>query len=128
MARILSRNVLFSNNASSSTSICYPFGGIHLKNSRWALHLLTPTFTPNIFNSRHFTLLSARCALSPASTASGGTARKHTIAIRREDVNVWERRAPLSPAHVRQLVRQGFRVLVQPSNRRVFSAKARKHE
>jgi len=45
---------------------------------------------------------------------------KHTIAIRREDVNVWEGRAPLAPTHVRQLVKDGFKVIVQPSNRRAF--------
>lgn len=35
--------------------------------------------------------------------------------------NKWERRAPLTPRHVRQLVDQDIRVLVQPSGRRVFS-------
>ncbi|RNA45143.1 alpha-aminoadipic semialdehyde mitochondrial [Brachionus plicatilis] len=43
------------------------------------------------------------------------------IAIRREDQSIWERRAPLSPNHVRKLVmKDGFKVLVQPSNRRAF--------
>ena len=49
--------------------------------------------------------------------ASGG---QPVLAIRREDNSVWERRAPLSPAHVRQLVRDGVKVLVQPSNRRAY--------
>jgi alpha-aminoadipic semialdehyde synthase len=40
------------------------------------------------------------------------------IAIRRETKNRWERRAPLTPAHVRTLNRQGVRVLVQPSHMR----------
>lgn len=43
------------------------------------------------------------------------------IAIRREDQSIWERRAPLSPNHVRKLVmKDGYKVLVQPSNRRAF--------
>jgi len=43
------------------------------------------------------------------------------MAIRREDNTVWERRAPLSPNHVRQLVRAGVNVIIQPSNRRAFA-------
>ncbi len=46
---------------------------------------------------------------------------KKTIAIRREDHGIWERRAPLAPNQVRKLVaKDGYRVLVQPSNRRAF--------
>jgi len=45
---------------------------------------------------------------------------KGTLAIRREDQSVWERRAPLGPHQVRKLVRSGVRVLVQPSNRRAY--------
>lgn len=43
-----------------------------------------------------------------------------TIGIRREDKNRWERRVPLSPDHVQQLVDQGVDVIVQPSSLRVF--------
>ncbi|KAK7113376.1 hypothetical protein V1264_012675 [Littorina saxatilis] len=43
------------------------------------------------------------------------------MAIRRETVNVWERRAPLAPQHVRQLVKKGVKVIVQPSGRRAYS-------
>ena len=47
--------------------------------------------------------------------------QKKVIAIRREDQSVWERRAPLAPNHVRQLVQKDqFKVIVQPSNRRAF--------
>ena len=42
------------------------------------------------------------------------------MAIRREDNSVWERRAPLGPSHVRQLVKAGAKVIVQPSNRRAY--------
>lgn len=45
---------------------------------------------------------------------------KPCLAIRRETVNPWERRAPLAPAHVKKLTKNGIRVLVQPSNRRAF--------
>lgn len=46
---------------------------------------------------------------------------KSTIAIRREDNSVWERRAPLSPSDVRQLIKQDINVIVQPSNGRAYS-------
>ncbi|XP_015600808.2 alpha-aminoadipic semialdehyde synthase, mitochondrial [Cephus cinctus] len=46
------------------------------------------------------------------------------IAIRREDQSVWERRAPLAPSNVRRLIRAGVKVIVQPSNRRAYPAKA----
>ncbi|CAG5121208.1 unnamed protein product [Candidula unifasciata] len=45
------------------------------------------------------------------------------MAIRRETVNVWERRAPLSPHQIKKLVKSGIKVIVQPSNRRAFSMK-----
>lgn len=44
-----------------------------------------------------------------------------TIGIRREDVNPWERRAPLTPREVARLVADGgLAVIVQPSDVRVF--------
>ncbi len=43
------------------------------------------------------------------------------IGIRREDKNQWERRVPLTPAHVRQLVAEGIEVTVQPSTIRAMS-------
>ncbi|NXI88996.1 AASS protein, partial [Rhipidura dahli] len=46
--------------------------------------------------------------------------RKSVLAIRREDVNAWERRAPLAPKHVKELTKMGYKVLVQPSNRRAI--------
>uniref|UniRef100_A0A8C4NAK8 Saccharopine dehydrogenase (NAD(+), L-glutamate-forming) n=1 Tax=Eptatretus burgeri TaxID=7764 RepID=A0A8C4NAK8_EPTBU len=42
------------------------------------------------------------------------------LGIRREDVSAWERRAPLAPNHVKQIVDAGHRVLMQPSNRRAI--------
>eukprot|EP01045_Picozoa_sp_COSAG04_P048082 COSAG04_NODE_18265_length_447_cov_0.804598_1_plen_94_part_01 len=50
-----------------------------------------------------------------------GTPVRGTLGIVRESYSKWERRAPLTPAHVGQLVSQGVRVLVQPCDRRVFS-------
>jgi saccharopine dehydrogenase (NAD+, L-lysine forming) len=44
------------------------------------------------------------------------------LGIRREDKNRWERRTPLTPLHVRELVRDfGRRVAVQPSPHRVYA-------
>lgn len=48
---------------------------------------------------------------------------QHVMAIRRETVNVWERRAPLSPQQIRKLVKSGIKVIVQPSDRRAYSMK-----
>ncbi|HHQ48911.1 MAG TPA: hypothetical protein ENK19_08535, partial [Acidobacteria bacterium] len=45
----------------------------------------------------------------------------NVLGIRRETKNRWERRAPLAPGHVAQLVREhGVRILVEPSPLRVF--------
>ena len=43
------------------------------------------------------------------------------MGIRREDINVWERRAPLAPQHVKELTDKGIKVLVQPSTRRAYT-------
>lgn len=52
---------------------------------------------------------------------------KKVIAIRREDTGIWERRAPLAPNHVRKLVlKDEYKVIVQPSNRRAFPVPVRK--
>lgn len=48
------------------------------------------------------------------------TQSRRVIAIRREDQSVWERRAPFSPSNVNRFVRQGVKVIVQPSNRRAY--------
>ncbi|KAG7456044.1 hypothetical protein MATL_G00247560 [Megalops atlanticus] len=45
---------------------------------------------------------------------------KSVMAIRREDINVWERRAPLAPRHIKEITNAGYKVLVQPSNRRAI--------
>jgi alpha-aminoadipic semialdehyde synthase len=44
-----------------------------------------------------------------------------TLGIVRECYSKWERRAPLTPSHVERLIKAGSRVLVQPSNQRVFA-------
>ena len=43
------------------------------------------------------------------------------IAMRREEYTVWERRAPLNPQHVKSLVRDGYKVIIQPSARRAYT-------
>jgi alpha-aminoadipic semialdehyde synthase len=44
-----------------------------------------------------------------------------TVGIVREVYSKWERRAPFTPANVKELVQKGLRVLVQPCNKRVFA-------
>lgn len=51
---------------------------------------------------------------------SNAAAKRAVVGIRLEDKNRWERRVPLTPAHVQRLVDNGVRVLVQTSTRRVF--------
>lgn len=48
------------------------------------------------------------------------------IGIRREDKNVWERRVPLTPKHVENLLHRGVvkKVIVQPSSIRCFDDRA----
>ncbi|KAG8524529.1 Alpha-aminoadipic semialdehyde synthase, mitochondrial, partial [Galemys pyrenaicus] len=48
---------------------------------------------------------------------------KAVMALRREDVNAWERRAPLAPRHIKNITNLGYKVLVQPSNRRAIHDK-----
>jgi saccharopine dehydrogenase (NAD+, L-lysine forming) len=46
---------------------------------------------------------------------------KPRIGIRREDKNIWERRVPLTPEHIRHLIeKDGLEVVMQPSTLRVF--------
>ena len=55
------------------------------------------------------------------ASAAAGKGKQRVMAIRREDYgSQWERRAPLNPLHVKALVDQGVKVLVQPSNRRAY--------
>jgi alpha-aminoadipic semialdehyde synthase len=49
------------------------------------------------------------------------TTHQLVLGIRREDKNRWERRAPVAPTHVKELVQKGIKVLVQPSSLRTFS-------
>ena len=42
------------------------------------------------------------------------------VGIRREDKSVWERRVPVVPADVPDLISQGLELIVQPSTIRVF--------
>ncbi|NXN26485.1 AASS protein, partial [Nycticryphes semicollaris] len=69
---------------------------------------------------RAFSHTNGRCAFRQAKRWHH---RKSVLAIRREDVNAWERRAPLAPKHVKELTQMGYKVLVQPSNRRAFHEK-----
>ena len=66
-------------------------------------------------------LNSMRMQSSNAIHTSAFMNTQKIIGIRREDQSIWERRAPLSPNHVRKLVmKDGYKVIVQPSNRRAF--------
>ncbi|MCD4786171.1 MAG: hypothetical protein K8T10_20305 [Candidatus Eremiobacteraeota bacterium] len=47
---------------------------------------------------------------------------QHRIGIRREDKSEWEKRVPLTPAHVKKLIQEhDIQVYIQPSDIRIFS-------
>ena len=46
------------------------------------------------------------------------------IGIRKEDKNIWERRVPLTPAHVARLKAAGLQVVIEPSAQRAFDDQA----
>ncbi|KAM4733473.1 alpha-aminoadipic semialdehyde synthase, mitochondrial [Anableps anableps] len=72
-----------------------------------------------------FRLLRLQSSRKPRPTGAQRRDKHHraVMAIRREDVNPWERRAPLAPRHVKELNNDGVKVLVQPSNRRAIHEK-----
>ena len=43
------------------------------------------------------------------------------VGLRCEDMNKWEWRAPITPHHVRELVKQGIKVIVDPSPNRCYT-------
>ena len=46
---------------------------------------------------------------------------KHSVAIRKEEKNIWERRVPLVPKHVEQLIEEnGIQFFFEPSKIRIF--------
>ncbi|OSD00329.1 hypothetical protein PYCCODRAFT_1437464 [Trametes coccinea BRFM310] len=69
-------------------------------------------------------VLTLRSAARRAYHTTPSRAAKLTIGIRREDpARIWERRCPLTPDAVNELVEMdGVKVLVQPCERRVFTA------
>ncbi|KAJ2656007.1 hypothetical protein IWW48_005248 [Coemansia sp. RSA 1200] len=63
-------------------------------------------------------LLHVKASLATQAAA----AAPPVIGIRREDKNRWERRVALTPSHIEKLITEtGARVLVQPSNTRIFN-------
>lgn len=52
------------------------------------------------------------------------SSRTRSLAIRHEDKSIWERRVPLTPDHVKNLIAQGIEVSVQRSPTRIFKDEA----
>lgn len=70
---------------------------------------------------RHHGNKTGRCAVGQCCFNH----HRAVMAIRREDINPWERRAPLAPRHVKELTNVKIKVLVQPSNRRAIHERVR---
>ncbi|XP_047417385.1 alpha-aminoadipic semialdehyde synthase, mitochondrial isoform X2 [Sciurus carolinensis] len=65
-----------------------------------------------------------RTNLGPLRVSLSRTLHHRAVmALRREDVNAWERRAPLAPKHIKGITNLGYKVLIQPSNRRAIHDK-----
>lgn len=63
-----------------------------------------------MFNqSRVLPFLRRSLSFSTSQRNSGWGSGK-VLAVRREETNIWERRAPLNPNHVQSLVREGVKV------------------
>lgn len=64
--------------------------------------------------------------MAPPGSGSSGVSEGNAprvMGIRREDYGeLWERRTPFNPSQVQKLVDSGVRVLIQPCNRRAFTA------
>jgi alpha-aminoadipic semialdehyde synthase len=57
-----------------------------------------------------------------ASLARSYSSKRLTLGIRSECKNRWERRTPLTPEEVKQIVEvYGGKVIVQPSKKRIFT-------
>lgn len=55
------------------------------------------------------------------SAPASHSVRGKTLGVLREVKNMWERRCPVSPAHVRKLVGMGVHVKIQPCSKRIYS-------
>lgn len=114
---------LFNNNIGGTVSECHE--SVFLVSTQQSL---APCPCPEQGGGQvMFRLLSRQGKRTPSCLAGQRRYEHHraVMAIRREDVNPWERRAPLAPRHVKELTHAGVKVLVQPSNRRAIHEKVR---
>ena len=91
----------------------------HLLVSQFAARAISSMWTVRSVRSSRYGFVAGKLSESIRSLHSDSMER--VMAIRREDINVWERRAPISPAHVAELANKGIKVLVQPSTRRAYT-------
>ena len=70
---------------------------------------------------KQFGVLSRRALSSKPYLSKTKVQDGKILALRREDVNVWERRAPIAPQHIKALKQLGITTLVQPSTRRAYT-------
>ena len=76
-----------------------------------------------LFSRRALCRRSISSSLPSSSLSSLRRLSTTTLAILQETYNPWERRAPLAPQHVQELlaVHSDLKILVQPCDKRVFS-------
>lgn len=101
--------------------MCQVGGVVSLK---YATPLVSDLLFPqkiNLFGLPHTSAMLFHLAKS-RSFLRAKSQRLATLAIRREDKNRWERRVPLTPQHVNQLITQtNAKIYIQPSNNRIFN-------
>lgn len=115
----------------SSSWICYHLSWLDFTagfsgDQNWPVGLLAfccPALTISLQSPGFKMLRVPRTKLGRLGLSLSRLHYKAVMALRREDVNAWERRAPLAPRHIKGITNLGYKVLIQPSNRRAIHDK-----
>ncbi|KAG2222858.1 hypothetical protein INT45_000473 [Circinella minor] len=100
-----------------TTGYCRP---LYRNSAHASRAVIATSTTTNLFKRTMISTRNGYVWRSSSEKPSGQGYR--SIGIRREDKSRWERRAPLTPDAVKELVHEtGARVYIQPSTKRIFS-------
>lgn len=125
---LVCHNHLLVSSALPSATTCWPLASLSPSlwlNPFWSAVCGSVSVSWSRAGGVMFRVLSHQGKRTPGCLVGQRRYEHHraVMAIRREDVNPWERRAPLAPRHVKELTHAGVKVLVQPSNRRAIHEK-----